>query len=265
MLLYIISLILIASGLAFTFVFETMFMQIIGVFMSVLGIAILIAYYQKALKGLSKDNKTIKNRLDLCLKQQESNEKNLNDQVRLKDEEIMRLDNSLNKSKKTPPIFSPNASLEQRLEDLRSFLVENFDVDNNYPRFFSELNRAVQNQTMRKKLLNNCINPLKQKVKDTSLPLDDESSKLDLLAELVQLAFVAVDYMQEYRSTYDGEAPLSVRMAVHDISQKEAADMATKANTNPNETELVYRVLLELVTALGINNKTLIVHNYLLQ
>lgn len=257
MLLYVLSLLLIAAGLSFTFLYDSLILQTIGIAMSILGTSLLIVYYEQVLKkknfnraGL-EDRNGQQNNSDVSLPESENVETNA-----LKEPASQRVE--------LFPKLSSDVSLEQRIELLRSYFENNDSLGVDYRRFFAELNRAAKSQTMRKNINDNFVTPLFKKLKGVSLPLE-ESDKQELLGEMMQLALIAIDYMQDYRSTFEGDDSLALRVASGTMNHKDAAEQATKATTNVYKTEKDVRVLFALVKKLELSDKTLIVHDTLLK
>ena len=103
-----------------------------------------------------------------------------------------------------------------------------------------------------------------ERLNQTDLPIE-EKEKQELTSLLLQLALIAIDYTQEYRSTYNGDDSLALRVATGAMTVEEAASKATKASSNVYETEKDLRILWNLVQELGQTEKNLIVHDTLLQ
>lgn len=264
MLLYILSFILIATGLTFPIIFETLTMKIIGVSLSLLGIAILIARYSRILKSYKTSLEIQKGKQ---LKEKEADTiliRELQEQISDKEIIIEQLNQRIQKHSGSFPTPSPKASLEQRFEVFRKHLETTYDLDSSILSFLSELKRAAKNQDLREEIKNCSINPFIKKLNDIPLPID-ETNKQELLGDLMQISFVSIDFMQEYHSTYDGLESLSLRAATKAISREDAAEQAVRANTNVRETEKTWRVLLSLATSLNLTDRKLIVHDILLQ
>ena len=75
----------------------------------------------------------------------------------------------------------------------------------------------------------------------------------------MQQAFVSIDFMQEFRSTLDGDDSLALRVAAGLMSSKEAAAQARRANAIVSETEKPLRVILALLEKLNLTDINLIV------
>ena len=267
MLLLFISLILVATGVTFSILFETLALQIIGGGLTIVGVAMILVYYIQLLNTNNAKWKNQKKSLETQMKKVETdyNEQisQLNKQLADKDKEIEQLRLQLKHNSKPIPELPSDLILEQRLAKIRSYFEDQTGFDYNYRRFFSELNNAVKNHVIRININENLTRPLMEKLSGMTHPLDD-ASKQELLSDLVQLALVEIDYTQSYRSTFNGEDSIALRMASGKISAAEAAGNANKANTNIYETEMSLRVLQALFHDLNLSDKTLIVHDTLL-
>lgn len=267
MLLLFISLILVATGVTFSILFEPLALQLIGGGLAIMGVVLLQVYYFQLLKATNEKWKSQKKATETQLKKTESDYKEmvgqLEKELEEKNKEIQQLKTKLENSTSQIPRFTSDQKLEQRLQDLRSYFERFGDLDDGYRSFFSELNNAVKNQIIRTSINENLTRPLMEKLGNMTLPLDD-ANKQELLGDLLQLALVEIDYTQSYRSTFNGDDSLALRMASGKIGATEAANEAAKANTNVYETEQSLRSLQALVHSLNLDDKIMIVHDTLL-
>lgn len=258
---------MIATGVSFMLWFDTLSMQIVSASLTIIGVAILIVYYQQIVNKLSATNTELKKRMDNLSKQQEEDRTSLLDSFQSKldgkDDEIKQLRKQIEQCSKDIPNLPVKDSLDKRLNSVQSFFAGDEGLDDEYQFFFSELKKAVKNQTTRTNLNSNYIQPLMEKLKNTELPLND-SDKLKLLGYLVQLALIAIDYTQDFHTSYEEESCLSLRIATGSISLEEASEQAKEANDNIYETEKEIRVLHDLVLDFGLNGKRLVFHDAIL-
>ena len=120
--LFILSLILIALGLAGTILMETAALQIVSAMVCVIGVILLIVYYQHMYNIQRTMNKTLK-------EQSKHLENEYNTMKSQKDANIEQLHQKLEKLQSSIPAMPSELPIEQRLEILRSFFLE--DEKNN--------------------------------------------------------------------------------------------------------------------------------------
>ena len=255
--LFILSLILIALGLAGTILMETAALQIVSVVVCVIGVILLIVYYQHMYNIQRTMNKTLK-------EQSKQLENEYNTMKSQKDATIEQLHQKLEKLQSSIPAVPAELPIEQRLEILRSFLLEDEKNRSDYRRLFLELSHAVKNQAMLEKIKLNFTNPLMEKLSQVSQPIG-ENDKRELVSQLLQLALIAIDFTEEFRTMRNGDDSLALSVAIGSMKQEDAALKASKANSNVYETEKTHRVLSELVSSLQLSGDNLIVHDTLLQ
>lgn len=262
-----VILLLISAGLSCVLLLNSLTLQIIAMAICILGVCALMVFYKQLLIKARSKIDSQKQQLGQLTTQLEKKANEMEGLLEQKEAEIEQLKQMQNQQLKPFPSLPAEKSLDLRLEDVRSFLQENFGPESKEQRrFFSELKRAIKNQTMRENINEGFTNPLlkKLKAKASMLP-PEEDSKQELLADLMQLAFVAIDYTQDFHSDSEGKDSLALRLATKAITEKEAINNAETASSNVKTTEKEYRVLLALVSALGIADKNLIVHDILLK
>lgn len=254
--LFILSLILIALGLAGTVLMETAALQIVSIIVCVIGVILLIVYYQHMYNIQRTMNKTLKEQS----KQLENEYKTMKSQ---KDATIGQLNQKLEKLQSSIPAMPSELPIEQRLEILRSFFMEDEKNRSDYRRLFLELSHAVTNQTLLEKIKLNFTSPLMEKLSQVSQPIG-ENEKRELISQLLQLALIAIDFTEEFRTTRNGDDSLALSVATGTMKQEDAALKASKANLNVYETEKTLRVLSELLSSLQLSGDNFIVHDTLL-
>ena len=255
--LFILSLILIALGLAGTILMETAALQIVSAMVCVIGVILLIVYYQHMYNIQRTMNKTLK-------EQSKHLENEYNTMKSQKDANIEQLHQKLEKLQSSIPAMPSELPIEQRLEILRSFFLEDEKNRSDYRRLFLELSHAGKNQAMLEKIKLNFTNPLMEKLSQVSQPIG-ENDKRELVGQLLQLALIAIDFTEEFRTMRNGDDSLALSVAIGSMKQEDAALKASKANSNVYETEKAHRVLSELVSSLQLSGDNLIVHDTLLQ
>ena len=261
-----IAILLIATGLSFTLLFETWPMRIIGAVLCVLGTALLIAYYLRLLAKRKEKYEASLEEKEILLRQeyQQHFEMTMKEELAKKDEKIASMDQRLQLSQPTPPDLHWELPLEERIQSLRSYFENNNNLNQNYRRFFAELERAAKYQTLRKNINDNYTTPMLNELKDEKYTLDEANMHV-LLGNLIQLALVGIDYTQEFHTQNKGYDSLAINVAAGTISQEEAAKKAKKASDNIYETVKTIRVLNEMVQKLGLNDRAIIVNDTLLQ
>lgn len=261
-----VILLLISAGLSCVLLLNSLTLQIIAMAICILGVCALMVFYKQLLIKARSKIDSQKQQLGQLTTQLEKKANEMEGLLEQKEAEIEQLKQMQNQQLKPFPSLPAEKSLDLRLEDVRSFLQENFGPESKEQRrFFSELKRAVKNQTTRENIKEGFTNPLLEKLKDKAMLPLEEDSKQELLANLMQLAFAAIDYTQDFHSDSEGKDSLALRLATKAITEKEAINNAETASSNVNTTEKEYRVLLALVSALGIADKNLIVHDILLK
>lgn len=260
-----IAIILIATGLSFTLLFETWLMKIIGAVLCVLGTALLITYYLRLLaKRKEKYAASIEEKEKQLRQECERQLANMETQLKKKDNDVASLNQQLQQMRPTPPEQPCDLSLEERIQRLRSYFEINNHLNDDYRRFFAQLIRAAKYQALLKGINENFTAPMLDEIKDPGYTLDDTNLHY-LLGKLIQLALVGIDYTQEFHTLRDGYDSLAINVAAGAISREEAAKKAKKASNNIYETETIIRVLNEMVQKLGLNDRDLIVKDTLLQ
>lgn len=260
MFFFLFSLLLIAVGLTGAVLLNTVLLQTISVLVCLLGVSMLIAHYRRRYDALVMKKNNLKKQL---LRQQQDQETHQSQT----EKELEQLRHNLERIQTSIPVITSNLPIENRLEALRSLCLDDKkdnEYGKDYRRLFAELEHAVKNQTMLKDINKNFTSPLMEKLEQTALPLAEEDKK-ELTARLLQLALIAIDYTQEYRSTHNGSDSLALRVATGAAKPEEAAALAKRATSNVYETEKTLRVLWNLVTDLGCSDALLIVHDTLLQ
>ena len=256
MILFILSLVLIAIGIIGIIFLNAITLQIAASLIAFLGVAMLIVYYQRIYEALRQKNNKINTQLEQLKAE-------FGDQLKQKNDEIKSLQHRI-EEKQSFPVIPPDISLEQRIEVIRNYFAEDKKKSADYRRLFAEIIDAVKNQSMLRSINASFTTPLMERIYDTSLPLEDKD-KHELTALLFQLALISIDYTKEFRSTHEGDDSLALRVAMGTMSTEEAVATATKANTNVYETEKTLRVLLALVLSLNLTDECLIVNDTLLQ
>lgn len=253
----IIALLLILVGLAGSIVCDTLVWQIISAVACLIGVAYLAVYYKRIIDTQQSKCKVLE-------EQSKQQEKEYESQLNQMKAKIEQLSQQLEKMQSKMPVMTPELTTEQRLQALRDYFSANEKNGKEYGRLFSELEKAVKNQKMLKSINKNFTTPLMERLNQTDLPIE-EKEKQELTSLLLQLALIAIDYTQEYRSTYNGDDSLALRVATGAMTVEEAASKATKASSNVYETEKDLRILWNLVQELGQTEKNLIVRDTLLQ
>lgn len=253
----IIALLLILFGLVGSIVCDTLTWQIISAVACVMGVAYLAVYYKRIIDTQRSKYKALKEQTKL----QEKEHENQQSQMMAK---IDKLCQQVEKLQSEMPIITSDQTIEQKLGILRDYFSADERNSKEYGRLFAELEQAVKNQNMLKSINRNFTTPLMERLNKTNLPIE-EKEKQELMSRLLQLALIAIDYTQEYRSTYNGDDSLALRVATGAMTVEEAASKATKASSNVYETEKDLRILWNLVQELGQTEKNLIVHDTLLQ
>lgn len=253
----IIPILLLLVGLAGCIVFDTLVWQIISAVVCVIGVVYLVVYYKRIIDTQRSKYKTLKEQS----KQQEIEHESQQNQ---NDAKIAKLSQQVEKLQSKMPDMSSKLTIEQRLETLRNYFSADERNSKEYRRLFAELEQAVKNQKMLKNINKNFTEPLMELLSKTNLPIG-EKEKQELTSRLLQLALIAIDYTQEYRSTHNGDDSLALRVATGTMTIEEAASKATKATSNVYETEKNIRILWNLVRELGQTENNLIVHDTLLQ
>lgn len=252
----IIALLLILVGLVGSIVCDTMVWQIISAVSCVAGVVYLAVYYKRIINEQQTKYKTLKEQS----KQQEKEYESQLNQLKAK---IDQLSQQVEKLQSEMPVITSEQTLEQKLKTLREYFCANGKNSKAYGRLFAELEQAVKNQNMLKSINNNFTTPLMERLNQTDLPIK-EKEKQELTSRLLQLALIAIDYTQEYRSTHNGDDSLALRVATGAITVEEAASKATKATSDVYETKKDLRTLWNLVQKLGQTEENLIVHDTLL-
>lgn len=253
----IIALLLIFVGLAGSIACDTLVWQIISAVASLMGVAYLAVYYKRIINAQRSKYKALEEQS----KQQENDYDSQLKQMKVK---IEQLSQQVEKLQSKMPVMTPEQTTEQRLEALRDYFSADERNSKEYGRLFAELEQAVKNQNMLKSINRNFTTPLMERLSQTNLPIE-EKEKQELTSRLLQLALIAIDYTQEYRSTFNGDDSLALRVATGAMTVEEAASKATKASSNVYETEKNLRILWNLVQELGQSEENLIVHDTLLQ
>ena len=258
-----IAIILIATGLSFTLLFETWLMKIIGAVLCVLGTALLITYYLRLLaKRKEKYAASLEEKEKQLRQEYEPQLANMNMQLKEKDNNVASLNQQLQQLQPTPPEL--HGDLTERIQSLRSYFEDKGYLSKNYHRFFAELIRAAKYQALLKGINENFTEPLLDEIKDPGYKLDDTNQHY-LLGKLMQLALVGIDFTSEFHSQPEGYDSLSINVAAGKISKEEAANRAKKTSADIRETAKDIRVLNEMVQKLGLNDNALIIKDTLLQ
>lgn len=259
-----IAIILIATGLSFTLLFETWLMKIIGALLCVLGTALLITYYLKLLAKRKENHAASLEEKEKQLRlEYEQQLANMKTQLKEKDNNVTSLNQQLQQLQPTPPEL--HGDLMERIQSLRSYFEDKGNLSKNYQRFFAELIRAAKYQALIKGINENFTEPLLDKIKDPGYTLDDTNQHY-LLGKLMQLALVGIDFTNEFHTQQpDGYDSLAINVAAGKISQEEAANRAQKTSADIRETAKTIRVLNEMVQKLGLNDNALIINDTLLQ
>lgn len=252
----IIALLLILVGLVGSIACDTLVWQIISAVACVAGIVYLAVYYKRIINEQQSKYKALKEQS----KQQEKEYESQLNQMKANSEQLGQ---QVEKLQSEMPVISSEQTLEQKLKTLREYFSANEKSNKAYGRLFAELEQAVKNQNMLKSINSNFTTPLMERLNQTDLPIE-EKEKQELTSRLLQLALIAIDYTQEYRSTHNGDDSLALRVATGAMTVEEAASKATKATSNVYETEKDLRILWNLVQELGQTEENLIVHDTLL-
>lgn len=219
------------------------------------GVVLLIVYYQRLNGALRKKAQSLNKQLQL---QGANNDKQLNE---LKNQ-IEKMNSKMMKITTWPSVPS-DLPLEQRLELLRSYFINDDKMDPDYRRLFAELRQATKSRIFLKTINQNLTKGFVDQLQATSIPLDNSSWR-EPLTTLLRLAFASIDLTQDFTSTHDGEDSLALRVAMGKMTPEEAAKQAVQASTSVYETEKYLRVLRALTTGLGLSDQNLIVHDTLM-
>lgn len=271
-----LAIIIIATGVSFTLLFENWSMKITGTALCVLGTAMLIAYYRTLLNNRKEEYETslynLDNNKENKIIQLNKEIADLKGQLEQKDQEIISLKSQPQSHPATPPDLNGELPLEERIQILRSYfekdenlIDENKDLNADYRQFFAELKRAAIYQALFKSINDNYTTPMLKEIEPQEFELGDDSSQV-LLGKLVQLALVNIDFTQEFHTQgNNGYDSLAIKMAAGIISHDEAIENAKRIILDVKKTKKTIRILYELVQKLGLYDKALIVNDTLLQ
>ena len=237
--LFIISLLLIAAGMAGIWLFPAPGLRLASLGAILLGVVLLIVYYQRMYGALRK-------KAQLLNKQLQQHGSNTDKQITELKEENEKLKTQLEKMTTWPSLPS-DLPLDQRLETLRSYFTNGDKMDPDYRRMFAELRQATKNRMFLKTINQNLTKDLVDQLQAASIPLDNTSWR-ELLTTLLRLSFASFDLTQDFNSTHDGEDSLALRVAMGKVTPEEAAKQAVQASTSVYETEKYLRVLRALTT-----------------
>ena len=137
--LFFLSILLIVIGVSGALLLNVIAWQIAATVACMIGVALLIIYYEQKYSALREKNDELRQKLD-------RQQKGFDRQLSQKDEEISRQRHKLEKSTSIPSIHS-DLPILQRVAILRSYFVEeNSDID--YRRLFDEIEIAIKNQKL---------------------------------------------------------------------------------------------------------------------